>query len=254
MEYTKHARIFVAFTALALVGCSPNSIMKPDCHSCTVEEQSWKEFSWDGLNGKWKGSVEHVNNARDSAKKIKTDKKSELSFQRAGSFAPTQSCEALPANSIVLNGLLWEQSPASVSREYEAFVPVEDGKVAYGRVSFGKSDGKDFCQFRRLGRVMGKNRLNLPSVSFSDRASAKSGRSLASTAPEQEVSVEFLRFAPLEKKTSVFQSDGRGPASAKERERPALMFRVFKVATTTAGKRSEWAGTEEYIYRLWKAD
>jgi hypothetical protein len=240
-------KCFVFLTLTLLIsGCSPNSIMKPDCHSCTVEEQEWDEFAWTFLEGKWKGSVENLRNVRDNAKKAKTDKYAELNFMKADKVG---TCAGLPENSLVLNGLLWEGRDNG--KELEAFVPAEDGKVAYGRISFTKMNGRDFCQFRRLGRVMGKNRLNLPTVSFSERANP-AGRAPASTAPEQEISLEFLRFAHLDKKTA-FQGDGRKPSSVKEQERPSLILRVFKISTDKAAKRSEWAGTEEYIYRLWKA-
>ncbi len=241
--------VFCLFTLIALAGCSSNSLMKPDCHSCTVEEQEWSEFSWNALEGKWKGTVENTRNSRDAAKKLKTEKPAELSFVKAEKFG---TCTSLPTNALVLNGLLWEQGTGASSREYEAFVPAEDGLVAYGRVSVTKVNGKDICKFRRLGRVMGKNRLNLPTVSFSDR-NTSTGRSLASAVPSQDVSFEFLRFAPLEK-APTFQADGRKPASTKEQERPALIFRIFKIATVTTSKTGrDWAGTEEYIYRLWKA-
>lgn len=247
-----HGRKCFVFSAIlaTLAGCSSNSLMKPDCHSCTVEEQEWKEFSWGSLEGKWKGTVENIRNERDQAKKTKTEKSAEFTFVKASAFG---ACTTLPANAVVLNGLLWEQGSDTGNREYEVFLPAEDGKVAYGRVSVGKMNNKDFCQFRRLGRVMGKNRLNLPTVSFSGR-NASTGRTIASATAEQpkeqDVSVEFLRFSPLEKPVA-FQADGRKPASTKEQERPALIFRVFKISTVPTGKH-EWAGTEEYIYRLWK--
>jgi hypothetical protein len=241
MENTMHGRKCFVFTAALILtlfaGCSSNSLLKPDCHSCTVEEQEWKEFSWGALEGKWKGTVENTRNERDQSKKSRTEKAAEFSFVRADKFL--SSCQALPAGALVLNGLLWEKGSETGAREYEAFVPAEDGKVAYGRVSVSKMNGKDLCQFRRLGRVMGKNRLNLPTVSFSGQA-----------ARPQEISVEFLRFASTDQ-PSAFQSDGRKPASAREQERPSLMFRVFKISTVPTG-RHDWAGTEEYIYRLWK--
>lgn len=242
-----------AAITLGLTACSPNSLMKPDCHSCTVEEQEWKEFSWNGLEGKWRGSVENFRNERDQAKKAKEEKPVELTFRNAAKFLEGRgvSCASLPPEALVLNGLLWEQAKATDAREYEAFLPAEDGKVAYGRVAFTKVNGREVCQFRRLGRVMGKNRLNLPTVSFSDR-NTPSGRSLASTAPQQDISLEFLRFAALDKPVPV-PAGGRKPASVREQERPTLIFRVFKVATAAGGK-GEWSGTEEHIYRLWRAE
>jgi hypothetical protein len=238
--------------SLALTGCSANSIMKPDCHSCTVEEQEWKEFSWNGLVGKWKGSVENVKNFSAAAKKAKTAKNAELSFVKADTLLQAWGgqCKGLPANALVLNGVLWEGGVGA--KEYEAFVPVENDKVAYGRVSFNQLNGQGVCRFRRLGRVMGKNRLNLPTISFSDRA-VSSGRTVASPTNE-EISVEFLRYASHDQPTRSFTSDGRKPSSVKDQERPPLILRVFRTTSHAGGDRGQWTGTEESIYRLWKVN
>jgi hypothetical protein len=114
-------------------------------------------------------------------------------------------------------------------------------------------NGREMCQFRRYGRVMGKNRLNLPTVSFSD-AVLPGGRVLASAEnnlPEREISVEFLRFVKP-KVASVIGAKSRRPASVSEAERPSLMVRVFQVQTVNNKDRGEWKSTEEQIYRLWQ--
>lgn len=248
----------ISLLLLSLAGCSSNSLMRPDCHSCTVDDQRWKEFSWNDLVGKWKGSVENLRNVQATAKKTKTDKAAELNFVKAETFLQAwgAECKGLPRQALVLNGVLWEGGAGA--KEYEAFVPVEDGKVAYGRVTFNKLNGQGVCRFRRLGRVMGKNRLDLPSVSFSDRA-VNTGRGLASKGDDQDISVEFLRFANAERAKKTFGTDGRKPASVKDQERPPLILRVFRVSSHTSTEtnnelRGEWSGTEEYIYRMWKAD
>jgi hypothetical protein len=243
--------------ALAATGCSSNSLMKPDCHSCTVEEQAWKDFSWNDLLGKWRGSVENMKNEQATAKKSKTDKKAELNFVKASDFLQAWGgeCKGLPENALVLNGVLWEGGVGA--KEYEAFVPVEDDRVAYGRVSFNKINGQGVCRFRRLGRVMGKNRLNLPAVSFSDKAVAPSRDVASAGGASDDISVEFLRFATTEKTDKVvkaFTADGRKPASVGEQERPSLILRVFKISTKANSARGQWTGTDEYIYRLWKAN
>jgi hypothetical protein len=247
---------FVAITTIcfaALAGCSSNELMKPDCHSCTDDEQSWKEFSWNGLVGKWKGSVEDMKNSKVSTKKSKTDKVAELNFVNAGDFLQAWGgeCKGLPNNALVLNGVLWEGGLGA--KEYEAFVPVEDDRVAYGRVSVSKLNGQGVCRFRRLGRVMGKNRLNLPSVSFSDRA-VDGTRRIASAGASEDISVEFLRFVTSDKPAQAFTTDGRKPSSVKDQERPSLILRVFRVSSNAGKDRGEWTGTQEYIYRLWKAN
>jgi len=219
--------------------------VSPDCHSCTVEDQAWNEFSWGDLSGQWKGTVETVKNDRASAKRNKTQKKVEFRFLTAADFlkAKNASCDSLPADAVVMNGQLWES--ASKKAEYEAFVPVESGKVAYGRLSFEKMNGKEFCQFRRLGRVMGMNRLALPVVSFSEYSTV-SGRTLASVTDDSDYSVEFLRFAAGETKAA----GGRGLASV---EKPPLMIRVSRTTSRNGGERGEWRGSQEQIFRLWKS-
>src|SRR5262245_17456363 len=91
-ENTMHGRkcFILAAISLAFAGCSSNALLKPDCHSCTVEEQEWKEFSWGALEGKWRGSVENYKNEREQAKKTKTEKTAELTFVRAAKFLETR--------------------------------------------------------------------------------------------------------------------------------------------------------------------
>lgn len=248
-----YGRRVLSILILTLTGCSSNELMKPDCHSCTVEDQAWKDFSWNDLVGKWKGSVETLRNSKRATAKVKTEKTAELNFVKAETFLQAWGgeCKGLPANALVLNGVLWEGGIGP--KEYEAFVPIEDGKTAYGRVSFSKLNGQGFCHFRRLGRLMGKNRLDLPFVDFSDSA-VTGERKTASVGEEQAMSVEFLRFAPSEATAKTFTSDNRKPSSVKDRERPPLMLRIFRVSTQAGGQRGEWNGTEEFVYRLWKAN
>jgi hypothetical protein len=195
-----------------------------------------------------------MKNNETSAKKQKADKPAELSFVKAESFLQAwgSDCKGLPKEALVLNGVLWDGGLGP--KEYEAFIPVEGNKVAYGRISFSQLNGKGTCLFRRLGRVMGKNRLNLPAVSFSDRA-ITGARAPASANDHQDISVEFLRFAPMDPATRSFSSDGRKPSSVKDQERPPLILRVFRVTSHSSEKfsdRGEWRGTEEFIYRLWR--
>jgi hypothetical protein len=219
-----------------------------------VEEQNWSEFSFAALLGQWQGSLEiSRNEAGKSSKKGKNEQRVNVKFLKAADFfAARQSvCHAVPADAIVLNGLFWGQGKA---KEFEAFIPTEDDKVAYGRLSFEKLNGQEVCQFRRLGRVMGKNRLSLPAVSFSEQSTGQ-GRSLASADSRGTVSMEFLRFVPATARAQAFAADGRAPASAVERERPPLMIRVFQIhAQQKATGTSEWKSTEEWLYRLWKAN
>jgi hypothetical protein len=235
---------------VSLSACSGKSLLQADCHSCTEEEQRWKDFSFAALNGSWQGSLETHKN--DGVKKHKEEKRAELRFVDAKSFLTAKgvnACAELPEESVILNGLLWE-SGRSVP-EFEAFGKAEDGRVAYGRVTIDK----DQCRFHRLGRVMGRNRLALPAVQFSQRE-ARSSRAPASMGRENEVSVEFLRFDPSAGKVaSSFEKTGRRPAAVEISERPALLIRVYKTASRYSNaSEGQWNGTEEYLYRLWKTN
>lgn len=245
-----------ALAVLTITGCSPKSLLTADCHSCTVEEPGWREFSWNALEGKWQGSVETWKNVRGADKRERTEKNAQLQFVPAADFLKArglEACPGFPSESVVMNGLFWGDGRPS-AKEYEAFVPVEDGKVAYGRLAFERVNGKDVCQFRRFGRVMGKNRLGLPSVGFSDHV-VPGGRVLASNNAERSISVEFLRLDTKKlAATKGFAKDGRRPAATAEAERPSLMIRVFQVSSrdSQAEDRGQWTATEEQLYRLWK--
>jgi hypothetical protein len=252
-----HGRKLFALTlaAFALLSCSRSQIMSPDCHSCTAHDQEWDAFAWSALPGQWKGTVEIWRNEKAQAKKSKLDKGVELRILTADAFLKAQgaaSCSSLPANALVVNGLLW-QGASPGQTEFEAFVPVEDEKVAYGRLRFEKVNGAQVCNFRRIGPVMGTNRLALPIVNFSENGRI-SARGLASVVGDTEVSLEFLRFAPAAVKPVAFKAGGRKPASVQEEERPPLMIRVTRTSTRNVGERGQWASSEEMIYRFWKAN
>jgi hypothetical protein len=242
---------------LALSACSSApSLLKSDCHTCTTEDQRWKDFSFAALRGTWKGSVESVENERSSTKKKKDQRPVTFRFISAADFLKTNqaSCASVPAEALVLNGLLWQDglSASKAMREYDAFVPTEDGKVNYGRLSMEQLNGQRMCRFRRMGRVMGKNRMSLPTVSFSEE-SAYGGRAVASS-DETERSVEFLRFAPEAASNLNFLPSARTPSSEKDREMPPLMIRVNRVSSFANHGRGQWKGTEEEIFRLWRVE
>jgi hypothetical protein len=246
-------KCLLAFAVLWIVSCSSNPLMKPDCHSCTAEEQEWEDFAWEDLPGQWRGEVEVLKNEKGAAKKDKQQKKVEIRIFTAGEFLKARgelACAALPENALVVNGLFWGDG----QQEYEAFLPTEDDKVSYGRLAFEKVNGNSICQFRRLGRVMGKNRLDLPAVSFSESNGVKAttGRSLASALSDNEVHLEFLRFAARETKAVEFTGEGRRPASVDQQEKPPFILRVVQSKSREGGERGQWTGTDEQIYRLWK--
>ncbi len=241
------------FLLLTLSSCASKKLLQADCHSCTSEDKEWQDFPFASLTGSWRGSLEFTKNEAGKPKRVKNEKRAELRFISASVFMsarPGVACQSIPAEAVVLNGLLWGDTKAKV---FDAFVPDEDGLVAYGRLSFEKMNGQEVCQFQRLGRVMGTNRLGLPIASFSE---TKSARALASVTGESEVSVEFLRFAPGTVKKLAFAGDSRAPAATEEKEKPPLMIRVVRVQTMppAAKGRGSWTATEESLYRLWKVE
>jgi hypothetical protein len=242
-----HGRKCLVLTAaLFLAACSSNSILNPDCHTCPAEAQAWEDFSWKDLSGKWKGSVETVRGDK-GAKKVKKDEKVEIKFLTAKEFFEAkkiEGCGSMPAEAVVMNGIFWSASEDNSS--FDAFVPAAEEKVAYGRIRLERLNGTTTCRFSKFGGDMGKNRLNLPSVMFSNTGNF-SGRGLASL-DEKETSVEFLRFAPMET-----AKKGRSPAMVQDEARPPLMIRVFQLSSQDDGYgKTRWAGSEEKIFRLWK--
>lgn len=241
----------LAVSLISFTACSGKSLLQADCHRCTEEEQRWEDFSFSALTGTWRGTIETWKHDYKT-KKQKDEKRVEFRFVDSSSFLAAKgvgSCTGLPADSVVLNGLLWESG--SASREFEAFAKTDDGHVSYGRIAFQKLNGEEVCRFQRMGRVMGRNRLALPAARFSQ--TQRDGRSPASTPVEYDVNVEFLRFDVASVKPVEFRKDGRRPASLALQERPTLLIRVYKTAKQNSTAKAS-GGTVEHLYRLWKAD
>lgn len=258
MQGSKCFKILFLFIIPFISACSSNPLMKPDCHSCTAEDQEWEDFAWQNMPGQWKGEVEVLKNEKEASKKEKKNKKVEIRIFTAKEFLSARGnvvCAKLPENAIVINGLFWGNEKEESPQEYEAFLPTDDDKVAYGRLAFEKVNGQTVCQFRSLGRIMGKNRLDLPSVGFTENSTKKpeSGRTLASALNDSEVHLEFLRFVSKDTGGVDFSSDGRKPASVDKQEKPPFILRVVQSKSKEGGSRGQWLGTEEKIYRLWKS-
>src|SRR3990167_2509589 len=91
------------FLLAILAGCSGKSLLQADCHSCTVEEQEWSDFSWAALMGTWKGSMELSKNELGKAKRTKEEQGAELKFLSAENFfaaKPGITCTALPSQAL----------------------------------------------------------------------------------------------------------------------------------------------------------
>jgi hypothetical protein len=232
--------------SLVLSACGSQSLLTADCHSCVNEEPKWTEFAWENLPGKWRGSFEQTRQARGETKTDRKTRTVQLQFVPLREVVPSGlSCSDLPKDSVAAKGVLWDSGAANRVNEFDVFFPSAEGTIAYGRLSFHKINGEGVCEMRRFGRVMGKNRLDLPKVAFS--AESSPGRGLAQTS-EREVSFEFLRFVPGT--TQEIGSDQRAPASSEVAGKPQLMMRTTQVQTQDNGK--QWMQSEEGIYRLWR--
>lgn len=252
--------LLVLSSFILLSACSGHTPKKADCYDCTQEEQSWKKFSWNSLEGSWRGSLETIANDVNAKKKRTQEDGVEIIFINGKKFLEAKgvtACGAFPAESVVLNGKLWYGDEQKESQEfsYEVFGKQEGDRVSYGRITLNRSNtGATSCEYQKIGRSVGMNRLELPAVNFAERLTPN-GRVLASGAtPEFEISMEFLNFDPTRAKTQEFA--GRKPAAVEEQDKPPLFFRVFKVARNVNGpySRGEWTGTKEYLYRLWRSN
>lgn len=252
MQGRKCLALFAIVSMFIITACSSSGGRKADCHDCLDEMQEWDEFSWKDLKGTWRGSIEIVTNDIKKTKKERVEKSVELTFVDGKEFLATKkvsSCEKFPENAVVLVGQVWDSGSGN-ERVYEVFGEREDDHVSYGRaVVVGTS-----CNYVKLGRSMGMNRLALPAVNFTQRKTSN-GRVLASGAtPETEVNFEFLNFEPKHAQKLVFVKGSRMPASSVEQDRPPLMFRVFQMERTVNSPfaRGKWNRTEEHLYRLWR--
>ena len=256
-------RNYALLLSLFLVtACSGESgIRKADCYDCTTENQSWKKFAWQDLEGTWRGSIETVSNELKAKKKDTKQLPAEIRFVAGDKFLATQkvtNCGSFPATAVVLNGSLWQENDKTPpkTQSYEVFGQV-GSDVSYGRVSFTKLNGENVCSYERIGALVGMNRLALPAVHFSQRLTPN-GRVLASgtSTNEFEVNLEFLNFDANNAKAQVFPKGSRKPASVSVQDNPPLMFRVFKIvnAVHSAYDQGSWQSSQEHIYRLWRAE
>lgn len=276
--------IVAATLCLALAACSGKKVRAPDCFDCTEQKQSWDKFSWNQLEGSWKGSLESVTNIVTAAKKEHQEDPVEVSFLDGQKFLSAKNiehCGDFPAKSVVFMGQLWRErdkmtgldlasgkivlpqdkgrSLASVKKEaedkvYEVFGASSEDKVSYGRATISRMNGQNICTYARIGGSFFQNRLALPSLSFTQRVT-HDGRVLASgSTPEYEVSMEFLDYRPAGAKQVFPVKNARRPAAVEMHDQPQLFLRVFKIArnVTSVYSRGEWTGTQEYLYRLWR--
>jgi hypothetical protein len=251
MQGSKCLAFFAIISILTISACSSNH-RKGDCHECLDEPQAWNKFSWENLKGTWRGSLEVVTNDIHAKKKERAEKSVELSFVAGTDFLKQKniaSCAKFPENSVVLVGQVWDAGKGA-EHVYEVFGEREDNTVSYGRAVVTGAK----CNYVSLGRSVGKNRLDLPAVDFTQRKT-KNRRVLASGAtPETEVNFEFLNFESERTQKVAFINGSRMPASVQDQDKPPLMFRVFQMSrlVETPFARGKWQRTDEHLYRLWK--
>lgn len=242
--------IALVFTAFFFASCAGNKI----CYDCTTQFQQWDKLPWASLEGTWRGSVEVVTNNVTAKKKDRKDEVAELTIVSGARFLQSQgvkTCIGLPRESYVFLGQLWTKD---TKRSYEVLAQSGSDRVSYGRISLEGTQGEKFCRFQAFGGEMRMNRLELPSVTFSERGTPN-GRVLASgLTPEQEVTLEFLNFRDKEFKTQAFNGGSRKPASVESQDRPPLMLRVFRTRRQVGSPYAmgEWIESQEYLYRLWR--
>lgn len=262
MQGRKCFGVFVIIlTGIITISCSGSKVKKADCYDCAQEEQSWKKFSWNDLEGTWKGSLETLTNEISAKKKDRKEEAVEINFVNGQKFLAeknVQSCGNFPEVSVVLQGKFWysdeKREAATKDFIYEVFGKMDGDRVSYGRATINKVNGANICSYQKIGRSVGMNRLALPSMNFSQRMTPN-GRVLASgTTPEFEVNMEFINFDPSRALKQGFAGNSRKPASIDEQDKPPLFFRVFKITNkvNNAYARGEWTGTKEYLYRLWR--
>ncbi len=251
----------IILSGVLIAACSGSKVKKADCYDCTQEEQSWKKFSWNDLTGTWKGSLETLTNEISAKKKDHKEESVELSFVDGQKFLTDKSvkeCGTFPAQAVVMQGKFWyadEKNEAKINDfTFEVFGKMDGDRVSYGRATINKVNGTNVCSYQKIGRSVGMNRLELPSMNFSQRMTPN-GRVLASgTTPEFEVNMEFINFDPSRASKQGFTAKARKPASMEEQDKPPLFFRVFKITNnvSSAFSRGEWKSTKEYLYRLWR--
>jgi len=255
--------ITIFTTIFSFAACSGKKPRKADCYDCTQEEQSWKKFSWNALEGTWRGSLETLTNEVNAKKKTHKEEKVEMSFVDGKTFLTTKNitgCANFPEESVVLQGQVWygdekiEAAKVTNHFVYEVFGKLKGDRVSYGRATIEKLNGENICTYQKIGKSVGMNRLAMPAMNFAQRITPN-GRVLASgTTPEFEVSLEFLNFEPNRAVKQGFGSGSRMPAAVEEQDKPPLFFRVFKISNniTSPYSRGEWTSTKEYLYRLWR--
>lgn len=258
-EAQKHGKIINALVFVAislfLVGCA-GSGSRATCFDCTTTPQSWSEFGFEKLEGTWRGTQAITINDAAAAKLQAKTEKVEVTFLDGTKFLraynlSNSTCAGFPEKSIVLiHELWWDRGSARKdgARAFDVFSKIDQDEVLFGRAYVSRSKGESHCEYVTSGKQIAMNRLALPAVAYSKRLTPD-GRALASGGTtEVDINFEFLNFAGA-KNAADYRWQG------KEKEAP-LFFRFVKTTRVAEGAfdQGEWQGTEERVFRLWRAD
>ena len=148
--------VLVALSIFAITACSSSKYKTPDCFDCTMEPQSWKEFSWNKLEGAWQGSLQKLVNEKNAKAKERKEETVTLTFVNGEKFFSAQgitSCGNFPTNAVVLLGQAWANT--SSDKTFEVFSEAASDKVSYGRAKVVKAGGENTCTYaRQVGEMM----------------------------------------------------------------------------------------------------
>ena len=249
----------IALGAILLFGtaCTGPEVRQA-CHNCPQKTQSWNAFSFEQLEGTWRGTKESLSDDIDGIDSVRKSKSVEVSFLMGDKFlrvykVDSGTCKGFPKQSIVLlNELWWDKSGKRYDeRAFEVFGKMDADKVSFGRAYIRRRQGKAaICSYEQIGRAVPMNRLSLPHVNYSRRMTSN-GRVLASGGTEEvDVNFEFLHFAKatIEERYQWKHND--------KKTDPPLFFRFVRSTrkVQTPFDHGRWMRTDESLYRLWPVD
>ena len=239
-------------TLVLLLGGCAGSEHRQTCFECTDQPGSWKKFSFNSLEGTWRGTEESALNRNLAADIVRKEKKIEVSFLEGKKFLRAfklEACEQFPAEAVVLLNELWwgRGSQSKNERAFEVFGRLPGNKISYGRAFVTRADSGNDCTYQQVSGPVAMNRLALPAVAYSRRLTPD-GRVLASgRTKEVDINFEFLAFknARVPERYAFNGKQGK--------DNPPLFFRFVKTTRSVASPfdKGEWQQTEERIFRLW---
>ncbi len=240
----------IGVLGLFLSGCAGQRLNSL-CFECTKMNQSWKSFSFEKLEGTWKGTLNTLSDSLAATDERHTEEKIEVSFlggRKLLKVYKIPSCGLFPEESMVFLYELWGKEGKKLSnrKSFEVFGRRKDGGVSHGRVHITQKENINLCEYTQIKDEITMNRMGLPSIDYSKRLTPD-GRVLASgNTKEVYIHFDFLNFR---------HAKGRqNPQWQKEdKTYPPLLFRFAKSPYTvkTPFERGEWISKTESVFRLW---